>query len=377
MIKLLYVENALAIYGGMERVLVDKLNRLVEYGGYEVCLLTVNQGDHPIVFPLHPKVEYHDLRILFYKKYRYSGWKRYRQDNHLHKLFQQRMAEKIREFSPDVIICTRLGYVYDVIRVKGNIPFVFESHNSCRAYKFMGESRLHRLRTWFYNHQLRKAQAVVALTNGDAMEWKRLTPNVRVIPNVVHLNNTGRFSDCRSKSIIFVGRYSYQKDIRTLLEIWIRVYLRYPDWSLHMYGGYGNDQEELLPHIKKMNMNIFVHEPTPSIFEEYQKCSMLLMTSRYEPFGLVLPEAMSCGLPVIAFDCPYGPADIITDRVDGFLIKNRNVDDYVEKVCWLIEDEELRRKMGEAGVLSSQRYEANRVMPQWDSLFHELTSGSR
>ena len=144
-----------------------------------------------------------------------------------------------------------------------------------------------------------------------------------------------------------------------------------------MYGGYGNDQEELLPHIKKMNMNIFVHEPTPSIFEEYQKCSILLMTSRYEPFGLVLPEAMSCGLPVIAFDCPYGPADIITDRVDGFLIKNRNVDDYVEKVCWLIEDEELRRKMGEAGVLSSQRYEANRVMPQWDSLFHELTSGSR
>ena len=98
------------------------------------------------------------------------------------------------------------------------------------------------------------------------------------------------------------------------------------------------------------------------------------MTSRYEPFGLVLPEAMSCGLPVVAFDCPYGPADIVTDGVDGFLIKNRNIEEYADKVCILIEHEDLRRRFGKAGVLSSQRYRADNVMPQWVSLFNQLSN---
>ena len=119
-------------------------------------------------------------------------------------------------------------------------------------------------------------------------------------------------------------------------------------------------------------MSIVVHESTSTIYEEYLRSSMLLMTSRYEPFGLVLPEAMSCGLPVIAFDCPYGPAEIITDGVDGFLIRNRSIEDYVDKVCLLMEDEELRRKMGQEGVHSAQRYNANQVMPQWKQLFEQI-----
>lgn len=99
---------------------------------------------------------------------------------------------------------------------------------------------------------------------------------------------------------------------------------------------------------------------------------MLLMTSCYETFGLVLPEAMSCGLPVVAFDCPYGPADIISDGEDGFLILNRSIEDYVDKVCQLMENEELRREMGQKGVLSAQRYVANQVMPQWMQLFEQI-----
>ena len=100
---------------------------------------------------------------------------------------------------------------------------------------------------------------------------------------------------------------------------------------------------------------------------------MLLMTSRFEPFGLVLPEAMSCGLPVVAFNCPYGPADIISDGEDGFLIKNKDIYDYVEKVCLLMENEDMRIKMGKAGVLSSQRFKASNIMPQWIQLFSQLS----
>jgi glycosyltransferase involved in cell wall biosynthesis len=99
---------------------------------------------------------------------------------------------------------------------------------------------------------------------------------------------------------------------------------------------------------------------------------MLLLTSRYEPFGMVLPEAMSSGLPVIAFDCPYGPADIITDGVDGFLIHNRDMEDFADKVCLLIENADLRRQMSQAGIHSSQRYHVNHVMPAWHHLFELL-----
>ena len=96
--KLLYVENTLAIHGGIERVLTDKLNWLVEYGGCEVCLLVANQGNHPIVFPLNPKVECHDLGIMFHQIYRHSGWKRYRMFFKLHKLFRQCLASWIQAF---------------------------------------------------------------------------------------------------------------------------------------------------------------------------------------------------------------------------------------------------------------------------------------
>ena len=123
-----------------------------------------------------------------------------------------------------------------------------------------------------------------------------------------------------------------------------------------------------------MGTNVIRHQPTTSIDEEYLKSSMLLMTSRFEPFGLVLPEAMSCGLPVVAFNCPYGPADIISDGEDGFLIKKRDINDYVEKVCLLIENKDMRVKMGKAGILSSQRYKASNIMPLWIQLFSQLSN---
>ena len=101
---------------------------------------------------------------------------------------------------------------------------------------------------------------------------------------------------------------------------------------------------------------------------------MLLLTSRYEPFGLVLPEAMSCGLPVVSFDCDYGPREIITDGIDGYLVPLANVDLFAERICQLIENPDLRQKMGKAGVLSSQRFSPEKIMPQWKSLFERIVS---
>lgn len=371
MTRLVYIVDSLAIFGGIERVTIDKLNWLAKEPEYEVVLLTVNQGKHPVVFQLDPRVVRFDLNILFHRKYQFSGLRRIAYNIFLHNRFRRKMSDLLYTLSPHVIICTRIFFVQDVVKVSNKIPVVFEAHNSC-LYEFEGDSIFRRLNSFFWYRSVRKTRMVVTLTRGDAEEWYKYNRNVRVIPNVVNLNNTNTYSNCSSKSVIFVGRYSYQKDIMTLLKIWRLVHKRYPEWVLNIFGGYGEQQEEFLNEIGVNDLNIVLHNPKQSIFEEYIRNSILLLTSRYEPFGLVIPEAMSCGLPIVAFDCPYGPADIITNEVDGYLIKNRDIDDYVNKVCSLIENEKLRIYMGKAGISSSQRFRECIIMPQWKKVFEEL-----
>ena len=370
--RIMYLTDAIAILGGMERLLADKLNMFVSQGDFNVCLLTTNQGSHPLVFPLSPLVECHDLEILFHQRYRYSGLQRLWVGRQKHQLLRQRLASQIQAFRPDVIVCIRLELIPDLLRVSGTIPVVFESHMSCLCYRFENFPFRVKCQVWWRHHVLKHIHTIVALTHGDALEWMKINPQVKVIPNVVHLNDSGRFSDCQSKNIIFIGRYSKQKDVWSLMKIWKIVRQRHPDWTLNVYGDYGDQRDVLISEIKKMNSNVVLHEPTANIGKEYLKNSMLLLTSLYEPFGLVMPEAMSYGLPVVAFDCPYGPAEIITDGVDGFLIKDRNVEDFADKVCQLIEDEELRRSMGAAGIKSSLRFSAENIMPMWKDLFESI-----
>ena len=104
---------------------------------------------------------------------------------------------------------------------------------------------------------------------------------------------------------------------------------------------------------------------------------MLLMSSLYEPFGLVLVEAMSCGIPVVAFNCPYGPADIIKDSTDGFLVEDRDIEAFADRVCQLMENDDFRQQMGKSAIHSAQRYKAEVIMPQWKSLFTNLVSSQR
>lgn len=371
--RIVYITDALAIWGGLERIVVEKVNELAERYNYEMYLLTSNQGEHPIPFPINPQVTHIDLKIQSHNQYQYRGIRRLLKKSELNRAFARRLKEHLDIIKPDIIVCVRPELVRMVSKVKGDTPLVFESHTSRYAQRFVQADWYTQAKAELYNSAVHSAQVVVALTEGDAKDWYGINPNVQVIPNLVHLNPYNCCCNYDSKSVIYIGRFAPQKDITSLLNIWKIVNQHHPDWQLQIYGGYGEEQEKLLPIIKKMDANILVHEPTQYIFDKYLESSIFLLTSRYEPFGLVLPEAMSCGLPVVAFDCPYGPADIITDGRDGFLIKNRDLKEFAEKVCLLIENSELRNSMGQAGILSSQRYHPLRIMPKWKSLFEHLS----
>ena len=369
--RLLYVTDALAIYGGLERILVDKANRFSEESGYKVFLVTVNQGKHPVVYPLNSQVNYCDLEIQFHHIYNYKGvWK-------IFKLFQlrcrylQRIKEKIEEIAPDIIICLRIELVGAIVKAKGNIPLVYEVHSFWRKPKQMAAMYFPSL-LLYGRIDISAIQRIVTLTEEDATEWRKITPEVCAIPNIVNINKTDKLSDCSAKTVIFVGRLAKQKDIGSLLKIWEIVHQTYSDWALRIFADHGNEENIWRPIIERMNANISLCPPTPNIIEEYLKCSILVLTSVFEPFGLVIPEAMSCGLPVVAFDCPYGPASIISDEKEGFLIRNRDLSLFAEKVCLLMENESLRYKMGRAGVISSLRYDSCNIIPQWKQLFNQL-----
>ena len=212
---------------------------------------------------------------------------------------------------------------------------------------------------------LKNVDMVVTLTKGDAMEWKKLMNNVIAIPNVVHLNSSGCVCNRSARSIIYIGRNSMQKDLDSLINVWNIVFKKHPDWELHIYG-----------EIHRSANGVVSHEPKVLMHDAYMNASVLLLTSLYEPFGLVLPEAMSYGMPVVAFGCPYGPAEIISDGVDGFIINNRNLMEFANRVCHLIEDENLRVEMGNAGIQSSQRYQADKIMPRWIKLFEKIVGDS-
>ena len=369
--RILYITDALAVWGGIERVLRDKANYLVEHYGYDVHIVTTDQGPHPIPYPLDERVKVHDLDIRFHHQYRYCGFKRIFTYWKLHRLFKQRLKSCIEQIKPDVLVCIRIESVNSIISVKGDIPLICESHSMCYAYLYENATFLYRLRFWWARKNIRKADCIVALTEGDANDWRRSHPNVKVIPNIVHLNDTGRYSDLQSKKVIFVGRFSAQKDFGSMIEIWRLVHQRHPDWELHAYGE-GEQKEGFQKEIAKSNINITLHEPTANIFNKYLESSILCMTSLYEPFGLVLPEAMSCGLPVIAFNCPYGPDDIITDGVNGFLIKNRNQETFAKQICLLMDSTELRQKIGYMAAKSVSRYQTEVIMPKWKSFFETI-----
>ena len=117
---------------------------------------------------------------------------------------------------------------------------------------------------------------------------------------------------------------------------------------------------------------VIMNSPTDHIMEEYLKSSIYVMSSVFEGFAMVLLEAMACGLPCVSFDCPYGPRNVLTDGEDGFLVEYQNSNALADHICRLIDDPEMRIKMGGKGRSNVLRYSRDIIMPQWINLFESI-----
>ena len=360
--KLLYITNGITGSGGLERVLSIKTSMLAEEFGYEVHILVLNESTtvKPF-FDFSEKIKRHTISV--------SG-------NPLQYCLKYRagIRAKVSEINPDVIsVCDDGLKGFFIPRIlRKEIPIIYERHVSKLIEIAKNQSSTKRIQTWvkfgLMNFLAKDFKKFVVLTNGNKDEWK--TPNLSVIPNPLPFFPE-ETSDLMSKKVIAVGKQSYQKAYDLLLESWR--YTDRKDWTLRIYGK-EDPNLKLAQLAQKLGVSdsVFFHPPEKNILKKYQESSIFVLSSRFEGFGMVIIEAMSCGLPVVSFNCPFGPSDIILDNEDGFLVENGNTKSFAEKLSKLINDKDLQKKMGTHARLSSENYKPEEILKTWDTLFKEL-----
>lgn len=359
--KILYIVPKINNEGGVARILSVKANYLVENFGYEVHILTQNVGNKPLFYLFNDKIKRLDMvlrgtKISFFLQY------------------VKALKKVLKTLNPDIIIVCDNGlkaYLIPFI-LKTKTPIVFESHGS----KFIEEKEQTkyfsgtRYKLAFKEFYANKFAKFVTLSNESLKEWN--IKNGFIISNPLWFE-ASRFAVLQSKKVIIVARHSYEKGLDRMLQIWQKVVQKHPDWSLEIYGK-STENQELQRLANTLNIIDYVtfYEPVKNINDKYIEASIVAMTSRTEGFGMVLIEAMACGVPVIAYDCPVGPRSIITNNENGFLIKDENINLFVEKLNLLIENENLRIEMGKKARQSVEKYNLETIMLQWKSLFENL-----
>ncbi len=156
------------------------------------------------------------------------------------------------------------------------------------------------------------------------------------------------------------------------MDTWAIVIQKHPDWKLNLFGTGDYEYYQNMANLKGINHSFTCHPPTSAIYEEYKNSSIFVLSSRHEGFGLVILEAMSVGLPVVAFACPSGPKALISNDSDGILVENGNINKLADGICYLIENSDIRKKMGTNAILKAKEYPKDIIMKKWVDLFESL-----
>ena len=377
-LKIVYCTPALYMAGGVERVLTLKANYFAEHFDYDITIILTEGKEKPLFYPLSDKIKVVNLDINFEELWTCSFLKKIWVYLQKQRIFKKRLTAELMRIRPDITVSLLRREINFINGIKDGSKKIGELHVNRANYRNFeaGDSSLIKrvfAQFWMFSlvSHLKQLDRFVVLTEEDKHSWIELN-HVEVIPDPLAFD-IGQKSPLSSKRMIAVGRYVYQKGFDLLLQAWAKVEQQDSEWELAIYGmGERAPYEKLIDDLRIDRHRCHLYGPTDDIRREYLNSSLFVFSSRFEGFGMVLIEAMACGLPVVSFDCPCGPKDIVRHGNDGLLVPSGDVEALSDSLLRMMSDDSMRQRMSATAITNVRRYQLSEIAERWRNLFETL-----
>lgn len=360
--KIAILVDQLHSHGGIEKLVALKANYWATVFGYEVTIVSTEQRGQPFIYPLSDKVICTDLGIDYNREKSYfsfgNAWKA------LRNIFM--IQNYILKEKPDFII------VASHIPVTYFLPFLNRNAKIAKEFHFtkFERSKQKGFKAGIIDWIESRYDFLVVLSDEEATFYP--SDNAVVIPNPIELPTLAETKiDEKENIAVAVVRYAPVKQLEKMIAIWSRFVAKKPNWKLHIFGTTGNEYYKMIAQ-KAADANlqdsVIFKGQSDSIQKQIGKAKILLMTSEQECFPMVILEANSVGVPVISFDCPTGPRNIIHHKKDGILVDYNNCDSFANELDAFASDVDFQRFLSQNAKKNAGQYAVKKIMDKWNSL---------